>query len=96
MVYYGLSLNTGNLGGNFYLNFTISGLVEFPAYTLCILLLDRIGRKWLHFLSMVSGGVACVSTVFTTIYGGESKYFPSVIISKMVLTLFIDVKQTKV
>ncbi|XP_060551325.1 organic cation transporter protein-like [Ruditapes philippinarum] len=72
MVYYGLSLNTGNLGGNFYLNFTISGLVEFPAYTLCILLLDRIGRKWLHFIAMVAGGVACVSTVFTTIYGGES------------------------
>ena len=73
MVYYGLSLNTGNLGGDFYLNFTISGLVEFPAYTLCLLLLDRIGRKWLHCSTMVLGGLACISTVFTTIYGGDGK-----------------------
>ena len=73
MVYYGLSLNTGNLGGDFYLNFTISGLVEFPAYTLCLLLLDRMGRKWLHCTSMVLGGLACISTVFTTIYGGDGK-----------------------
>ena len=73
MVYYGLSLNTGNLGGDFYINFTISGLVEFPAYTLCLLLLDRIGRKWLHCSTMVLGGLACISTVLTTIYGGDGK-----------------------
>ena len=77
MVYYGLSLNTGNLGGNFYLNFTLSGLVEFPAYTLCLLLLDRVGRKWLHCVVMVVGGVACISTVFTTIYGGDGKFHHS-------------------
>ena len=71
MVYYGLSLNTGNLGGNFYLNFTISGLVEFPAYTLCILLLNRMGRKWLHCACMVLGGLACLSTVFTSLYASE-------------------------
>lgn len=73
MVYYGLSLNTGNLGGDFYVNFTISGLVEFPAYTLCIILLDRVGRKWLHFICMVVGGVACVCTVFTTLYASKGK-----------------------
>ena len=77
MVYYGLSLNTGNLGGNFYLNFTLSGLVEFPAYTLCLLLLDRVGRKWLHCVVMVVGGVACISTVFTTIYGGGGRFHHS-------------------
>ena len=75
MVYYGLSLNTGNLGGSFYLNFTISGLVEFPAYTLCLLLLDRIGRKWLHCIVMVVGGLACISTVFTTIFGGDGNVY---------------------
>lgn len=71
MVYYGLSLNTGNLAGDFYLNFAISGLIEFPADTLCILLLDRVGRKLLHCISMVVGGVACICTIFTTIYGGQ-------------------------
>ena len=74
MVYYVLSLNTGNLGGSFYINFLISGLVEFPAYTLCLLLLDRIGRKWLHAASMVIGGLCCICTVFTTVFGGDSTY----------------------
>ncbi|XP_076077828.1 organic cation transporter protein-like [Mytilus galloprovincialis] len=71
MTYYGLSLNTGNLGGDFYMNFFISGLVEFPAYTLSILFLDRIGRKICHLLAMVIGGGCCLATIFTIIYGGE-------------------------
>ena len=74
MTYYGLSLNTGNLGGDFYMNFFISGLVEFPAYTLAILFLDRIGRKICHMLSMVIGGGCCLATIFTIIYGGEGMY----------------------
>ncbi|KAL3882128.1 hypothetical protein ACJMK2_028499 [Sinanodonta woodiana] len=71
MVYFGLSLNTGNLGGDFYLNFIISGLVEFPAHTLCILLLNRLGRKKLHCGSMLLGGIGCICTIFTVLYGGD-------------------------
>lgn len=72
MTYYGLSLNTGNLGGNFFLNLAISGLVEIPAYTLAILFLDRLGRKKCHSFSMILGGAACLSTIFSITYGGES------------------------
>ncbi|XP_069135010.1 organic cation transporter protein-like isoform X2 [Argopecten irradians] len=72
MVYYGLSLNTGNLGGDFYINFLISGLVEFPAYTLCLLLLDRIGRRLLHSSCMIIGGIACIVTLFPMLYADES------------------------
>lgn len=32
MVYYGLSLNVGSLGGSIYLNNFLSGLVEMPSY----------------------------------------------------------------
>jgi len=73
MGYYGLSLNTGNLSGDFYLNFFLSGLVEFPAYTLCLVLLDRTGRKKLHVFTMVGGGIACICTIFTMLYADESK-----------------------
>lgn len=72
MGYYGLSLNTGNLSGDFYLNFFLSGLVEFPAYTLCLVLLDRTGRKKLHVFTMVGGGIACICTIFTMLYADES------------------------
>lgn len=41
MVYYGLSFNSGNLAGDFYLNFAASGLVEIPAYLLATYLVER-------------------------------------------------------
>lgn len=74
MTYYGLSLNTGNLGGDFYVNFLISGVVEFPAYTLCLLLLDRWGRKKCHCSAMLLGGIACLCTIFTISFGGEGNW----------------------
>lgn len=81
MTYYGLSLNTGNLGGDFYVNFLISGVVEFPAYTLCLLLLDRWGRKKCHCSAMLLGGIACLCTIFTISFGGEGNWSLLVIFS---------------
>ena len=40
LVYYGLSLNTGNLAGDPYMNFFFSGLVEIPAYTISAIVLQ--------------------------------------------------------
>ncbi|XP_061193507.1 organic cation transporter protein-like isoform X1 [Saccostrea echinata] len=84
MVYYGLSLNSGNLAGDFYLNFFLTGLVEFPAYTLCLVLLDRIGRKKLHCACMVLGGLACISTIFTVLYIGKSHQMYTTVILAMI------------
>ncbi|XP_033740178.1 organic cation transporter protein-like [Pecten maximus] len=72
MTFYGLSMNTGNIGGDFYLNFMLLGLMDFPSSLLLLLLLNRIGRKKMHCTSMIVGGVSCLSTLFTTTYGGES------------------------
>ncbi|XP_033741880.1 organic cation transporter protein-like [Pecten maximus] len=68
MSYYGLSLNAGNLGGNLYLNMMLSGLVEIPAYTMALLLVDRVGRKRIYSLSMIFGGCACASTIIPIVY----------------------------
>lgn len=54
--YYGLSWSTSNLGGNEYLNFVISGAVEFPATFFLILTLNRWGRKKILAGSMVFAG----------------------------------------
>jgi len=45
--YYGLTLNTKNLGGNFYFNFVVGALIEIPAITTIILLVTKwdLGRK---------------------------------------------------
>lgn len=62
--YYGLSWNTSNLGGgNDYINFIISGLVEFPAYTFLLLTLNRWGRKLILCGCMFVGGAALVLTI---------------------------------
>ncbi|XP_033741094.1 organic cation transporter protein-like [Pecten maximus] len=64
MVYYGLSLGTGNLGGDPYINFCIAGAVEIPAYILCVLFLNKLGRRWPLCGTMVVGGISCIISGF--------------------------------
>ncbi|OWF50931.1 organic cation transporter protein-like [Mizuhopecten yessoensis] len=64
MVYYGLSLGTGNLGGDPYINFCIAGAVEIPAYVLCVLFLNKLGRRWPLCGTMVVGGLSCIVSGF--------------------------------
>jgi len=62
-VYYGLSLNSGNLVGGVYLNFFLLSLLEIPATLLC-LLVDKIGRKRLVMGPMIIGGFIMAIAVF--------------------------------
>ena len=64
MVYYGLTLGTDDIGGDPYINFCIAGAVEIPAYILCMLILNPLGRKKPLFVSMVIGGGACIASGF--------------------------------
>lgn len=61
--YYGLSWNTSNLGGNDLINFSISGLVEFPAYTFLLFTLNRWGRKPILCGCMVTAGTMLLLTM---------------------------------
>ncbi|CAH1798693.1 unnamed protein product, partial [Owenia fusiformis] len=58
MVYYGLSLNSSNLGGDPYINFLISAGVEIPAYALFHFLLRKLGRRVCTCLTLTIGGLA--------------------------------------
>ncbi|CAK1555072.1 unnamed protein product [Leptosia nina] len=44
-IYYGLSINSVSLGGNSYVNYLLTALIEIPGYGLSVLTLDRFGRK---------------------------------------------------
>jgi len=59
MVYYGLSFNTKNLGGNRYLSSFVSGFVEVPAVVVIIPALATIGRVKCYGGTFISGGVCC-------------------------------------
>ncbi|XP_077977325.1 organic cation transporter protein-like [Glandiceps talaboti] len=66
LVYFGLSFNTSNLGGNDFVNCFLAGAVEVPAYLLGIVMMDnrRLGRRWSMFYTMVIGGIACITASF--------------------------------
>ncbi|KAG8200531.1 hypothetical protein JTE90_000605 [Oedothorax gibbosus] len=68
MVYYGLSLSTGNLSGNVYGNFAILAAVEIPAVALATWALYYCGRRYVLCFIMVFGGLACGATVFVPQY----------------------------
>ena len=74
MVYYGVTMHTGNIGGNFYLNFFILGVVDIPAKLFIMATINRSVRKRIHCLCMLIGGIACLCTIFTVLYGGPGGF----------------------
>lgn len=64
LVYYGLSLNMGNLNGNPILMVFISSIIEVPGCLLAVAFNDRIGRRLLISLCLCGGGLACIITTY--------------------------------
>nr|XP_055041452.1 solute carrier family 22 member 2 [Misgurnus anguillicaudatus] len=64
VVYQGLVMRLGIAGGNVYLDFLISGIVEFPAAFLILLTIERIGRRLPFAAANIVSGAACLITAF--------------------------------
>ncbi|KAM7426950.1 hypothetical protein ABFA07_021831 [Porites harrisoni] len=58
LVYFGISLNVGNLAGDMYLNFFFLSIVEIPGALLLWFLLKRYGRRIPYASFMIFGGLA--------------------------------------
>lgn len=80
MCYYGVTMYAGTIGGNFYLNFFLLAVIEFPSFV-NIPMLDCMGRKWTHILFMWLGGFACIGTIFTVVYGGDDLHVVTLVLS---------------
>jgi len=61
MVYYGLSFNTKNIGGDIYVSNFISGFAEVVACVVIIPALNRFGRVKVYSGTFIAGGLACIS-----------------------------------
>lgn len=57
LVFDGHVRNVDNLGMDLFVTFTIASVTEFPADTFLTLVLDRWGRRWLAFGTMVASGL---------------------------------------
>lgn len=75
MVYYGVTMNSGNLGGSFYVNFLLMGAAELPGYFVGIALLNRIGRRYALAGSLLVSGLACLCTMPTVLLARDGSYF---------------------
>ncbi|XP_008311744.1 solute carrier family 22 member 2 isoform X2 [Cynoglossus semilaevis] len=64
VVYQGLIMRLGILEGNVYIDFLISGLVEFPAALLILFTIERIGRRLPFATANFVAGAACLITAF--------------------------------
>ena len=74
LVYFGLSLSTGDLAGSIHLNTLLNAFVEIPAYALTIVLLIKLGRR-LPFAGMfLFAGLATIAGIPLLYYTGMSSF----------------------
>ncbi|XP_023337932.1 organic cation transporter protein isoform X1 [Eurytemora carolleeae] len=67
LVYNGLSYYSANLEVSSHLGFFISSAVEVPSYFLGWYFMDKWGRRWVLFETMMLGGLSCISCIFVPI-----------------------------
>ena len=65
LTYYSLTLASGSTNKNLYLGTALSGLVEIPAYGLCLLTLKYFGRVTNIACFMIVGGISLFVIPFT-------------------------------
>ncbi|KAK2159966.1 hypothetical protein NP493_1680g00013 [Ridgeia piscesae] len=76
LVYYGLSLSSGTLAGNKYVNFFLSGFVEVPAILFCIPLFNRnIGLG----IGSAAGRFGNMLAPFSTYFARVAPWFPGLV-----------------
>ncbi|XP_057618580.1 solute carrier family 22 member 1 [Chionomys nivalis] len=64
VLYQGLIMHMGATGGNLYLDFLYSALVEFPAAFIILVTIDRVGRIYPMAISNLVTGAACLIIIF--------------------------------
>lgn len=57
-------MRLGILGGNVFVDFLISGLVEFPAAFLILVTIERVGRRLPFASANFIAGASCFITAF--------------------------------
>ncbi|XP_059084961.1 organic cation transporter protein-like [Tigriopus californicus] len=70
--YYGISMNTGNLGSDIFVSLTLISLIEIPSYVVCIFIMDHLGRKPTLTISLFLTGIACIAAGFMDDGGGKT------------------------
>ena len=62
--YYGISMSSTNLGGDIFVSFILTALIEIPSYIFCILVMDHWGRKPIFVSSLFLTGFSAIPAAF--------------------------------
>ncbi|XP_060070481.1 organic cation transporter protein-like [Ylistrum balloti] len=81
MVFYGLSINVGNISGNIFLNFFFISLAELLGFLSLLFVLNKFGRRPVYITSVVSAGVFCICTVFPVIFGTQETQWVAILLA---------------
>ena len=57
LLYTAGQLNSDNLAGNQFINFTLVALTELPACFIGQFMIDRLGRRWSHVICMLGSAI---------------------------------------
>ena len=68
LIYYGVTLNSSNLGGNQFVNFFILAVIEVPAGYLGGVFADKIGRRWTQVIFFFFCGVSSFGAGIGAVY----------------------------
>lgn len=93
-IYYALSLNVQDLGGNLFVNFFISGMVEIPSIILCIYALKRYGRRQILANSLIALSLASLISIpfyFVSFNGAIATRVSFAMIGKFAATIAFTV-----
>ncbi|XP_023932924.1 organic cation transporter protein-like [Lingula anatina] len=68
--YAGISLNSGKLPGDLYVNYVLIQVVDLPAFTM-LFTMDKLGRKIPHIHGMLLAGLSLLATVLVDLYADK-------------------------
>ncbi|KAG9511040.1 Organic cation transporter-like protein, partial [Fragariocoptes setiger] len=71
VVYFSLTLNVADLGGSLYINFIVSGLVEFVSIGVCGLLLAHVSRRACLSLLLLASTLSYLAMAICNAYFGD-------------------------
>jgi len=90
MVYYGLSFNSKNIGGDIYISMFINGLAEAIACLAIIPALARLGRVKIYTGTFILSGVACLAVAVILWVAPANSYLGLIISLAMTGKFFIS------
>lgn len=96
LVYYGVFLSAPSIGGNFFLNFFLTSLIELPAIPLGVWLFNRFGRKKSIIACLILAAFSSFGSVLITSEDNTSKgalagkIILSMILAKLFITISFD------